>query len=109
MLMVFATIMIIAQMLLLQHIHFAKPSLNNVFQQLQLVELLLCVINMKISFHVQLVLIILNVDGYQKANVKNIQHVVMHKVLHYQHVLVGVQLVFQMEPNVLIKELVLHI
>ncbi|CAD8101249.1 unnamed protein product [Paramecium primaurelia] len=108
-LMVFATIMIIAQMLLLQHIHFAKPSLNNVFQQLQLVELLLCVINMKISFHVQQVLIILNVDGYQKAHVKNIQHIVMHKVLHNQDVLVGIQIVFQMEPNVLIKELVLHI
>jgi len=105
----YATIMTIAQMLLLKHFHFAKNSLNNVFQQLQLVELLHFAINMKICFHAQLVLMILNVDGYQKVNAKITQHAVMQMVLTYQHVLVGVPNVFQMEPNVLIKELALLI
>lgn len=109
MLMEFAMIMTIVQMLVLQLTHSANPSLNNVCQQIQLAELLLNAINMKISTHAPLVLIILYVDGYLKINAKNTQYAVMQQVLSYQLVPVGVLHVFQMEPNVSIKELVLHI
>ncbi|CAD8083754.1 unnamed protein product [Paramecium primaurelia] len=46
---------------------------------------------------------------FHQVNAKITQYIVIQMMLTYQHVLVGVLLVFQMELNVLIKELVFHI
>ncbi|CAD8153641.1 unnamed protein product [Paramecium pentaurelia] len=48
-------------------------------------------------------------DGYQNINAKITEHKIMQMVLTYQHMLIGVPLLFQIEPNLLIKEFVLYI